>query len=314
MKIELYSNAAFKMPNKKLYHEAVLKKSSVIVYANNENQEQLTLERGYRLANAGFKVVMSHGCYLLLDHVHEPDSDEIGETWATSYIDDITLFSFKPDNFYRNHRKDKSFHPNDRNVSSYTQLNNSINIIGLQAYLYTELLRNKTMIHSQLFPRLLAFAERAWHKAKWEDNNSSQSKLLQSKDWKNFSNRIGFKEIVKLNNLAINYRISPPKMYERESKILVFTFYHGLQILYRQYKNDKISEWSKCKSNEFVVDKELEYDFVAVDYNGRRSKCVKFEPESTPKKFGGNYINMVHRQEINTVSKIGFLFVFFVVF
>ena len=306
IKLGLNSNAAFQMPNEELFDEAVLKKNSVIVYANNENQEQLTLERGYKLANAGFKVVMSHGCYLLLDHVHEPDPDEIGETWASSSIDDTTVFSFKPDNFYRNRKRNKPFQINDSNLSSYTPLNNPNNIIGLQAYLYTELLRNKTMIHSQLFPRLLAFAERAWHKAEWEDDSSSQLKQIQSKDWKNFAYQVGYKEIVRLNNLGINYRIPTPQIYEKKSNIFVCALYPGFQLLYRQYENDKTSEWSEFKSNEFAVDKKLEYDFVAVDFKGRRSRCVKFEPESSPKNFDGNYINMLHKQEINTVSKLAF--------
>ena len=47
---------------------------------------------------------------------------------------------------------------------SRSQLNESQNIIGMQANLWSEMLRDVTMTHSQLFPRLIAFAERAWHK------------------------------------------------------------------------------------------------------------------------------------------------------
>ena len=110
---------------------------------------------------------------MFLDHLQESDPNEIGESWTTNYIDDKMVFSFKPDNMYRK-KTNQTFQPGHADLVGYTQLNNPDKIIGVQAYLYTKLLRNIKMIYSQLFPRLLAFAERAWHKAKWEDNSSSQ--------------------------------------------------------------------------------------------------------------------------------------------
>ena len=47
---------------------------------------------------------------------------------------------------------------------SHPQLLEPQNIIGMQAQLWTELVRDVDAVHSQLFPRLIAFAERAWHK------------------------------------------------------------------------------------------------------------------------------------------------------
>ena len=135
------------------------------------------------------------------------------------------------------------------------------------------------MIHSQLFPRLLVFAERAWHKAKWEDNSSSQLKQLQSKDWESFANRVGYKEITRLSNLGINYRIPPPGISKKETKVLLCTIYPRFQFLYRQYNDDNCSEWMKCKSKDFSINKKLEYDFMAVDLKGRKSRCIKLGNE-----------------------------------
>ena len=279
IKLGLHANAALKGTNEKLFQETILSTESVIVYANNTGKKQSTLERGYKLANAGFKVVLSHGSYLFLDHLQEPDPNEIGESWATNYIDDKMVFSFKPDNMYRSINTNQTFQPGHADLLGYTPLNNPQNIIGVQACLYTRLLRNARMIHSQLFPRLLAFAERSWHKAEWEDNSCSQSKQLQSKDWESFANRVGYKEITRLNNLGINYRIPPPGISKKAPKVLLCTIYPGFQFLYRQYNDDKPSEWMKCKSNEFSINKNWEYDFVAVDLKGRRSRCIKLEKE-----------------------------------
>ena len=38
----------------------------------------------------------------------------------------------------------------------------------MQAQLWTETVRTTEQLHEMLFPRLLAVAERAWHKAPWE--------------------------------------------------------------------------------------------------------------------------------------------------
>ena len=279
IKLGLHANAALNTTNEQLFQEAILSRESVIVYLNNLEEEQSTLERGYKLANAGFKVVLSHGSYLFLDHLQEPDPNEIGESWTTNYIDDKMVFSFKPDSMYKNKKTNQTFQPGHADLLDKTQLNNPRNIIGVQAYLYTKLLRNVRMIHSQLFPRLLAFAERSWHKAEWEDDSSPQLKQLQLKDWESFANRVGYKEIMRLNNLGINYRIPPPGISKREPKALLCTIYPGFQFLYRQYNDDKPSEWMKCKSNEFSIDEKLEYDFVVVDLKGRRSRCIKLERE-----------------------------------
>ena len=52
----------------------------------------------------------------------------------------------------------------DKIRESHPPLTAPQNIIGMQANLWSEMLRDMTMVHSQLFPRLIAFAERAWHK------------------------------------------------------------------------------------------------------------------------------------------------------
>ena len=39
-------------------------------------------------------------------------------------------------------------------------------VSGVQGNIWSEFLRNTEMFHHQLFPRLIALAERAWHKVK----------------------------------------------------------------------------------------------------------------------------------------------------
>ena len=51
---------------------------------------------------------MSHATHLYFDHPQEPDPEEPGLTWATRYIDDKTVFDFRPDDLYGNAKLDKN--------------------------------------------------------------------------------------------------------------------------------------------------------------------------------------------------------------
>ena len=72
-------------------------------------------------------------------------------------------------------------------------------------------MRTKTQAHGMLFPRVLALAERAWHKAAWEDTTPPQARdTLRDADWERFANAVGSKELARLDALGIAYRVPPP--------------------------------------------------------------------------------------------------------
>ena len=62
-----------------------------------------------------------------------------------------------------------------------------------------------------IFPRILSVAERAWHKASWEDTEDKTERESQmGVDWENFANTVGHKELARLTKLGIKYRVPPP--------------------------------------------------------------------------------------------------------
>jgi len=62
-----------------------------------------------------------------------------------------------------------------------------------------------------LFPRLLALAERAWHKAAWENAMSEEERdSLRDEDWERFANALGSKELARLDAFGIAYRVPLP--------------------------------------------------------------------------------------------------------
>jgi len=81
----------------------------------------------------------------------------------------------------------------------------------MQAQLWSELIPSRRELHYMVFPRLLAMAERAWHKAGWEHERSGPAIETQlNKDWTHFSNVLGHRELSRLDSKRIFYRIPPP--------------------------------------------------------------------------------------------------------
>ena len=281
IKLGIHVNEALQKPNEKLYSESIMTNDNVVVYANGNKVKTdiRILEKAYKLANAGYKVVVSNASHLTLHHAQEPDPEEIGQYWATRYIDDKKVFSYKPDDLLSDTNLD---HVVDVSTADFTekqaQLQKPENIIGIQAYLYTELLRDVKTIHYQLFPQLLAFAERAWNKADWESSNFFNPEKRFAEDWENFAKRVGYKELKRLYKLGIYYRIPPPGISEIQSNVELCTLYPGFYYLYRQYVNNKPCEWKEYKSNNLQVNKQTKYEFATIDPNSKRkSKIAKLK-------------------------------------
>ena len=81
----------------------------------------------------------------------------------------------------------------------------------MQAQLWSETVRTEEQLQYMIFPRLLALAERAWHVAPWEKitNKARREKMLQG-DWQDFANTLGHKELIRLDNRGIHYRVPVP--------------------------------------------------------------------------------------------------------
>jgi len=63
-----------------------------------------------------------------------------------------------------------------------------------------------------LWPRLLATAERGWHKANWESAGDEDAVLNKARrrDWVRFSNTVGYKELKRLEKLDVSFYLPRP--------------------------------------------------------------------------------------------------------
>jgi len=84
--------------------------------------------------------------------------------------------------------------------------------LGIQAQLWSELIPSAADFEYMVFPRLLAVAERVWHKAGWEQHQTGgpDTETQLNADWSHFSNVLGHRELRRLDSKHIKYRIPPP--------------------------------------------------------------------------------------------------------
>ena len=77
--------------------------------------------------------------------------------------------------------------------------------------MFSETMRTEEQFHHMGFPRILAIAERAWHKASWENisNITSRNSGLR-RDFASFVKLLGEKELERLENNEVMYRVPPP--------------------------------------------------------------------------------------------------------
>lgn len=231
----------------------------ILAYAWNNIWQFGRASRAITLANSGYKVVMAQATHLYFDHPYEPDPEERGLYWATRYINTRKVFGFIPMHLMMNADVDilgeslenapaQTFGCQNKDTCVLTSPQN---IIGLEANIWTETIRSRDQLESMAFPRVLALAERAWHKAPWEDileKNERTTKL--EADWIKFSNSLGYKELRRLDTMGIKYRIPPPGAIIEKNVLQVNLLYPNMVV---QYSLDSGKTWVGIPTTQSAV-------------------------------------------------------------
>lgn len=200
----------------------------------------------YDWPQRGFETLIAVPDYLYFDFPQEIDPKERGYYWATRYTDTQKVFSFAPENLPQNAETTLTRDGNPFSASGSTPYTG---FRGIQGQLWSETVRTAEHFDYMVFPRLLALAERAWHKAPWEidyspgatfDQNSSQVNRTQlASDWNRFANALGQKELSKLDASGVQYRIPTAGAKSIDGQLEINTQYPGLSV---QFSTDG-SNW-----------------------------------------------------------------------
>lgn len=192
----------------------------------------------YRLANAGYKVILSPVSNNYFDMSYLRSPEEPGYYWG-GFTDVDKPFYFIPYDYFKNTKEDAAGNPvtaaafvgKDR----LTDFGKS-NIIGLQGLIWSETLRSEANLEYMILPKLLGLAERAWAAdPEWAGTqDAAKAAASYSADWNRFANRLGQQELPKLDYYGggYAYRVPPPGIKKENGKLLMNVQFPGLTIRY----------------------------------------------------------------------------------
>jgi len=227
----------------------------------------------YKLANAGYKTVLTPVTNLYFDMAHYKSFDEPGYYWG-AFSDIDKPFSFIPFDYFKNAKVDRDGLPLNRNIfigkQRLTEYGKS-NILGIQSAVWGENIKSTERLEYMLLPRLLGFAERAWAKdPDWAtEKNTAKSDSLYNIAWSNFLNVLGKRELPRLSyfNGGYNYRVPKPGIVLQDGKYAANVQFPGLIIRYTT--NGKDPDEKSKPYNDAVTNDGNAIKFRAFDTKGR---------------------------------------------
>ncbi len=219
---------------------------------------------GYRLANAGYPVVLCNVTNLYFDLAYDKNPDESGFYWG-GFVNTRKAFEFAPSNVFYSTTEDAMGKPFDIAVD-YENMErlkpeNQKNIIGIQAQLWSETIKGQDKLEYYLLPKMLGFAERAWAaQPDWETLKEDSLRMVRlEEDWNVFANTLGQRELYRLQHIfgGFNFRMPPVGSVVLEDSLLqVNTAFPGLEIRYTVNGNMPTKE-SELIGGEMKVSEEV---------------------------------------------------------
>lgn len=236
-----------------------------------DGQEDLA----YKLANAGYKVVLSSVTNLYFDMAHYKSFDEPGYYWG-AFVDVDKPFSFIPYDYFKNTKTDKNGFPLSKTMfvgkQRLTDYGKS-NIMGLQGCLWHENVRNPQRSEYMMYPNLLGLAERAWAPdPQWAtEPDTAKSSALYQQAWSNFVNILGKRELPRLDNLngGYGYRIPKPGVIFQDGRYLANMQFPGFVIRYTTDGSDPVATSPVYNGSVTITSDKVK--FRAFDTKGRGS-------------------------------------------
>jgi len=170
----------------------------------------------YRLANAGYRVVLSCVSNNYFDLAYMKSPDEIGYYWG-GFEDIDKPFYFSPFDYYKTTREDAAGNPADPafftgkdRLTDYGKAH----IDGIEGLLWGENMTSNDAFEYMLLPKLIALSERAWAPSPlWaEESDKEKSEKLYNQSWSEFVNVLSKRELPRLDYMSggFAYRVPPP--------------------------------------------------------------------------------------------------------
>lgn len=187
----------------------------------------------------GYSVILTPVDYLYFDQAQEVDPAERGLSWGTRASDTHKVFTYISGNIAANIQLSPDC-SNDacQGLAQAMPVTKPENVMGLEAALWGETIRTDEQLEYMAFPRLLSLAERAWHRASWEPMDGMNVAAVidtagLTRDWERFANTLGYKELPRLDQDGIAYRVEVPGARIKDGVLEVNGALPGLILQYK---------------------------------------------------------------------------------
>jgi hexosaminidase len=192
----------------------------------------------YRLANAGYKVILSPVSNNYFDMAYYRAPGEPGFYWG-GFQDLDKPFYFIPFDYFKNAKENSIGEPIKPSYfigkDLLTDYGKS-NIAGIQGLIWSETIRSEAGLEYMILPKLLGLAERAWAvDPEWaKEKDSVAAARLYSKAWSVFVNVVGQRELPRLSYYGggFQYRIPPPGVVLESGSVMVNMQLPGFMLRY----------------------------------------------------------------------------------
>ena len=237
------------------------------VWNNTEGAEDLA----YRLANAGYDIVLAPVTKMYMDMAFNANPEEPGVNWG-AYIELDTVYDFIPFDYLKD-AGDATRLGKD-GLTDYGKSH----VKGLEATLFTETVRDAARIDYMVMPRLMAVAERAWAPdPAWAlEADPVKAKALHRAAWSGFVNALGQRVLPRLDldGSKVDYRIAPPGLVIDNGRVLAN---HVLPGMTMRYTSDGSAPTAASRVVSGPIAERGLIQVAAFDRNGRRGLVASVE-------------------------------------
>jgi hexosaminidase len=196
-------------------------------------------DMAYKLANAGYPVIICSSANFYFDLAYSWDPDERGHSWS-GVVDLYQSWKAVPGKLYLSH--DQTIDGKPWNWSDagqrFTKLTEEgkQNIIGVSGQVWTETIKGGEMLEYYLFPKMLGYVERAWNgDPDWSTQTTEEEmKAGRAKEWNQFVNLVSQRELPRLETIfgGVQFRLPKPGVSIINEQVLVNAAFPGMLIRY----------------------------------------------------------------------------------